>query len=155
MTLANMVQEKLSTWQPSDRAPLTVAGATGWTAVVIAERNDTMSTLLWELQLQSAAGQTSVSPREWAKQICQRVTGLLEPLKVLEVDETRCEALLRSQKTSERNGAICYYEVLLRGTQQALVRRYQAAHASKAPRHQVAYALTHEAMAKLIEDICG
>jgi hypothetical protein len=43
--------------------------------------------------------------------------------------------------------------VLLYGTAAATVRRYQASHEAGARREQVAFALTHEALAKLAGDL--
>jgi hypothetical protein len=82
------------------------------------------------------------------------VTGLLEPLKLLEVDETQQEALLRSNTPTKKGEQLAYYEVHLFGTHRATVRRFQARH-GESGREQVAYALTHEVLAKLAGDITG
>ena len=53
-----------------------------------------------------------------------------------------------------RRGPVAsYYEVTLLGTEKAVVRRYQADIAAGTPRAQVAFAITHEVLAKLAEDI--
>ena len=48
-----------------------------------------------------------------------------------------------------------YYEVHLRGLTHATVRRFQANRAAGTRREQVAFALTHEVLAKLAGDIAG
>ena len=75
----------------------------------------------------------------------------LEAQEVHEVDVERNEALLRSDTPTQRGDALFYYEVLLhnRGTG---VRRYQAS-ATGGARQQVAFPLTHEALAKLAADL--
>jgi hypothetical protein len=65
----------------------------------------------------------------------------------------RNEGLLRSTAPSRRGDTLFYYEVLLRGTSGAEVRRYQTKDSSTAPREQVAFALTHEVLAKLVADL--
>ena len=59
-----------------------------------------------------------------AEQVCQRVTGLLEPLRLVEVDAPRQSALLRSEQPGQRGDERFYYEVLLDGDGGATVRRY-------------------------------
>jgi hypothetical protein len=110
--------------------------------------------MLWEVAL----GRTGVVPagltlRSWAEQAAKRVTGLLEPLAVYEIDDARGEAILRSQAPTQRAGHLGYYEVLLRGTASAMLRRYSARHQPGSHRQQVAFALTHEALAKVADDL--
>jgi hypothetical protein len=93
------------------------------------------------------------SLRDWAARIARRVTGLLEPLKVIEVDLPRGEALLRSDEPAHRGDDLFYYEVVLRGAREANVRRYHGARPPNARRKQVSFALTHEAIAKLAFDL--
>src|SRR5262249_37908973 len=129
----------------------------GWTALVTADRADVVGCLAWEVALRrdaSAAG----GPRDlraWAEGAAARGTGLLEALKVHEIDSGRHEALLRSSGPAQRGEQLFYYEVLLRGTTEAAVRRYQAAHDGKERRQQVAFALTHEALAQLVANLAG
>jgi hypothetical protein len=88
----------------------------------------------------------------WANGVARRVTGLMEPLRVLEIDIQRNEALLRSNEPTRRSADLFYYEVLLKGTQAASVRRYQG-NPDGGRREQVPFGLTHEALAKLIGDL--
>jgi hypothetical protein len=79
----------------------------------------------------------------------------LEPLKVVEVDAVKGEALLRSSEPAQRGDKLFYYEVLLKGTHAAQVRRYQALAEGIGRREQVAFALTQEALTKLVGDLAG
>ncbi|MBN9519653.1 hypothetical protein J0H58_14220 [bacterium] len=129
--------------------------AAGWSVALAADRADSLSCLVWEL----AVARTDPAPEgttllSWATAVTARVTGLMEPLTVHEIDATRGEAVLRSASPSARADALAYYEIRLHGTDRAVVRRF---HGSKAKpgREQVAFALTHEVLAKLAADIAG
>src|SRR5262249_27367176 len=91
--------------------------------------------------------------RSWAERVARQTTGLLEQIKVLEIDELRNEALLRSETPSTRKGKRLYYEVLLQGTNLAWLRRYEADANGNGKREQVAFALTNDGLAKLAEDM--
>jgi hypothetical protein len=79
------------------------------------------------------------------------VTGLLEPLRLIESDAESDTALLRSAAPQRRGDDLFYYEVELKSAS-AGVRRYQSS-ATGAARQQVAFPLTHEALAKLTGDL--
>jgi hypothetical protein len=85
--------------------------------------------------------------------VADRATGLLEDLKVVEVDRPRGQALLRSEAPVSRGEDLFYYEVLLTATGAANLRRYSAPNQGPGKREQVAFALTHEALAKLSRDL--
>ena len=82
-----------------------------------------------------------------------RTTGLLEALKVIEIDTARQEALLRSAPPTLRGERRLYYEVLLKNTSEVVLRRFQSLLTTPEPRTQVAFALTHEALARLAADL--
>jgi hypothetical protein len=90
--------------------------------------------------------------QSWAEHTAGRVSGLLESLRVVEIDAQRDEAQLRSNEPSRRKKDLYYYEVILKGTQQATVRRYHSLEQG-GRREQVAYTLTHESAAKLVADL--
>src|SRR5262249_48481147 len=114
-----------------------------------------LGSALWEVSLQRVArARGEVTLESWAKGIASRVTGLLEPLQVLEIDVQRNEALLRSNEPTRRSSDLFYYELLLKGTQGAILRRYQA-NPSGGHREQVPFVLTHEVLAKLIGDVAA
>jgi hypothetical protein len=152
MTLANTLLAKLNDWRPPERAPLTAAEG-GWSATLTADRADVVGCLVWELAVRRTAPAPGGDLKAWAERVAGRPAGLVEPLKVLEVDALRNEALLRSDEPSQRGGDLFYFEVLLRGTSEALVRRYRAWHDPAKKREQVAFALTHEALAKLVDTL--
>ena len=155
MTLDELLLEKLAKWRPdSDRKTLDVSDASGgWSAAVTAECVDVVGCRLWELTLRRTTEAPSDELETRAEQFCQRVTGLLEPLRLVEVDAPRqsrcCAASNRDSSATTR----FYYEVLLDGNGGATVRRYQTPNAGEPRRRQVAFTLTHEALAKLVRDL--
>ena len=72
-----------------------------------------------------------------------------------EVDDHQQEAILRSDDPTVKGDDRLYYEVHLRGLSHATVRRFKGSRAASTRREQVAFALTHEVLAKLVEDIAG
>jgi hypothetical protein len=157
MTLDETVLQKLADWQPAaGRQTLNLPTArSGWALALTADRHDELGSLVWELLLSRAAAPSPAdnSLAAWADRAAGRVTGLTEPLKVLEVDVVKNEALLRSEEPSHRAEKVLYYEVLLRGTNSASLRRFQAVPGGSGKREQVAFALTNEALAKLVADL--
>jgi hypothetical protein len=157
MTLEEILRRNLADWRPPEgRHDLTVPGeGRGWTVTVTADRCDELGCLVWEMNVNRFAGSPAggLELAAWAQSIVTRVTGLLEPLKVVEIDPVRNEGLLRSSTAARRGDKLLYYEVLLIGTMAAQVRRYQAEQNGQGRREQVAFALTHEALAKLAGDL--
>jgi len=128
--------------------------ASGWSVTLTADRSDVLGCLVWELKLFRATVSDSdtVALRAWADRLADRVTGLLEPLKVIEIDRERGEGFLRSESPRNRDGKLYYYEVFLKGTREAALRRYQALQNTIGKREQIAFAMTHEALAKIVSD---
>ncbi|MGH7171918.1 MAG: hypothetical protein ACRELG_16710, partial [Gemmataceae bacterium] len=156
MSLDVLLLEKLANWRPdSDRRTLDVSDAAGdWNVAVTAECVDVVGSRLWELSLRRTAEEApTVELPTRAKRVCERVTGLLEPLRLVEVDAPRQLALLRSEQPGQLGDARFYYEVLLNGDGGASVRRYQTPNAGEPRRRQVGFTLTHEALAKLVRDL--
>src|SRR5262245_58856989 len=154
MTLSELVLQRLGSWHPSrsERQALVVAEeGNGWAASLTADRNDDLSCVLWELVLRRAMT-ADVPVRPWADKVARRATGLLEALRVVEIDEERNEALLRSKEPTRRGSDLFYYEFRLSSNRQAIVRRFRASEEG-GQRAQITYALTHEALAKLIQDL--
>jgi hypothetical protein len=153
MTLENTLLEKLSEWQPSPgRHELHVADG-GWSATVTADRSDALGCLLWELRLQRD-GTAEIDVQKWAVAAAERVSGLMQPLKVVEVDALRNQAQLRSDCPAERGGKRLYHELLLSGIGHAVLRRFQTTNGTTG-REQVAFAVTHEAVARLAGDVAS
>lgn len=159
MIPAELLQAKLSNWKPEGAGRQNwsedLAG-TGWALGLAADRADSMSCLLWELALvrnpQAAEGEAEL--RAFATGIAARAgSGLMEPLRVYEIDPTLNTAILRSTSPAKRGEQVSYYELRLDGTNTAKLRRYQTAPATTNQREQVAFAITFEALSRLVEDI--
>jgi hypothetical protein len=157
MTFAETLLPRLASWRPAGegRHDTTIALPQGWTVRLAAERVDTVGTLLHQVEairdvpVEEDAAQLEVHARRAAA----RVTGLLESLRVVEVDGTGHTALLRSDTPARKGETVSYYEVRLFGRNRVTVERYRATPSIPARREAVAFALTHEVLAKLIEDL--
>lgn len=158
MTLAEKLLPRVAEWRPATPGRHSWAEAfpdAGWAVALTADAADSLSCRVWELALtrtgEPPAGRTL---KDWAAAVAARATGLLEPLKLYEVDDARGEAVLRSTAPAKTGEALAYYEVRLTGLSKAVVRRFAASTAAPG-REQVAFALTHEALAKLAGDVAG
>ena len=69
---------------------------------------------MWELTLTRPEGALSTDLKTRAERTAARVTGLLEPLRLIEVDAGRDAALLRSTAPQKRGDDLYYYEVELK-----------------------------------------
>lgn len=158
MTLTEPLLPKLSEWRPAGAGRHSWAEAfpaAGWTVRVAADKTDTLSCLVWELTLaRTGDAPAGLTLATWAAAVATRVGGLMEPLKVHEIDEHRGEAVLRSVAPSKKGDALAYYEVRLQGTTSAVLRRFTASK-TESGRDQVAFALTHETIARVAGDIAG
>jgi len=157
MTLAEALQPKLSEWRPSGSGRHTWSETfpdQGWAVHLAVHTNDTLSALVWEATLvRTAEPPAGLTLKAWAAGIANRVAGLMEDVKVIEIDATRDEALLRSDEPTRKGDVVHFYEIRLSGLKQAIVRRFRADTAANTRREQVAFALTHEVLANLIEEI--
>lgn len=152
MTLENTLRQQLS--NPESRGFHFHAG--GWNVTLAAAKSDSLSCALKELTLdRNAPIQEDLSA--WAARIAECVTGLLEPLSLVEVDQPLGKALLRSQTPSVRDGKSHYYELLLERTSRTLanLRRFTADRQIGERREAVPFVLTHETIVKLVTDIVG
>jgi len=158
MTLAETVLQKVADWRPAGdkrQALLIPDGGSGWAIEVQADRSDELGCRVWELTLRRNRKTEVVSEalQAWADRTARQVTGLLEALRVVEVDPLRNEALLRSATPSRRGEMVSYFEVLLRGTKSATVRRFRAYQEPGHRREQITFPVTHESLAKLVTDL--
>jgi hypothetical protein len=101
---------------------------------------------------EAAAGRTVQSLRAWGDRLAARLTYLMEPLVVLEVDAEAGEAELRSKSPSTREGVRSYYEVRLRRAGTLELRRV-AFDAEDRSRRTVPCQLTREALERLADDL--
>ncbi|HEV3262814.1 MAG TPA: hypothetical protein VG013_38625 [Gemmataceae bacterium] len=158
MTLNDMVLRKTAEWRVPAGSRQTLAvpdDGCGWAAAVTADRSDDLGCLVWEIKLRRTAAPAAAELPAWAERVAGRVTGLLEPLKVVEVDVLLNEALLRSDQPTQRGDAVFYYEVRLNGSGEATLRRFHAFHEERKPREQILFSLTHEALAKVVGDVAA
>ncbi len=157
MTLGETLHKSLSDWPANTDGPHECAAtASGWTATARADAIDTIGARLTRLDLtRTDPPPEGATLGGGADGVAKRATGLLERLKVHEVDATHDTAVLRSDVPTVKGGVAGYYEVVLKGTEQASVSRYQADRAAGTPRQSVPFTLTHDAIAKLADDIAG
>ena len=155
MNLDERLLEKLAEWRPDGgRQTLVVAEPSiNATVTVAADRSDVVGAQLWEVSIDRTASLDAAGLKAWADKTAARVTGLLEPLRVLEVDTEGLTALLRSQAPTQRGDNLFYYELQLQGKGRAQVARYQASAKPDGQRRQINFGLTHETLAKLVSDI--
>lgn len=153
MTLNEILLEKLNEWRPDNvRTPLALTTPDCTRSLsLIADQNERLACQVWELTL--TRQDAPVDLKAWAARTCDQVTGLLEPLQVIEVDAERKIAQIRSDSPARRGEKVAYYEILLTGTKETVVRRYEAAEKGGRKREQIGFALTHEALAKLVADL--
>jgi hypothetical protein len=157
MSLSEVVQAKLAEWHPAagERQALTINDeASGWSVTLTAERNDEVACRLWEIALR----RDQPLPLElgaFATSLTERTTGLLEALKVVEVDPQRGEAIVRSASPTKQGDAVRYYEILVKGTSALELRRYRGFVDEAKKREQFAFALTHEAVGAVISNLAG
>jgi hypothetical protein len=154
MTLDTTLLQRLAGWR-FERGPQAldvVDPGSGWAVSLIAECIDQVGCSLLELELRPPGGRPAGDLAARAGRIASRVTGLLERLRVVEVDTAADTALLRSDAPGTAGGVLSYHEVLLRGDGSATVRRYRALQGGR-PRWPRAFPLTYEALAKLVRDL--
>jgi hypothetical protein len=157
MTLEETLLQRLAEWRPqaSGRQNLTVSDEeTGWSVSLSIDRNDDLSCALWDLSQRWRAplSQAGLNLKTWAEKVAGQVRGLLEPLCVIEIDDRRDEALLRSDEPAAKKSDRYYYEVMLKGSGQSEVRRYRGT-TERGKREQIPFTLTHETVAKLTGDL--
>ncbi len=158
MTLNEILLAKLAEWRPGrGRQTLNLPDeGAGWALSLTADRADELGCLVWEMTLRRStplAGGDAAALRAWGDRVAGRARGLLEMLKLIEVDAERDEAILRSDTPAARGEDRFYYEVHLKGAGLADIRRYRGSLAATGQREQIAFALTHEALARLATDL--
>jgi hypothetical protein len=95
---------------------------------------------------------TSDALRAWGDRLAARVTYLMEPLVVVEVDPAAGEVELRSQSPSARSGQRAYYEVRL--SRQGTLRLIRTAFDEESRRRRPAPCqITREALEHLADDL--
>jgi hypothetical protein len=92
--------------------------------------------------------------RAWGDRLAGRVTYLMEPLKVLEVDAAGGEVHIRSQNPTARDDQRSYYEVRLSRQGTLRMERCTFDGASRR-RRRIPCHLTREVLERLADDIVG
>ena len=127
-----------------------------WNVTLVSDRRDSMSCSLKELTLERHAP-IAEELQPWAERVAEQATGLMEPLRLIEIDRPLGKALLRSFTPALKDGKAAYYELLLERTSRtvASLKRYVADRQNGEAREAVAFVLTHDAIVKLVADIVG
>ena len=157
MTLAETLLPKLADWRPAGEGRHAVAIGVpdhGWTVHLSAERVDTLGSLLAEVEVTRdvPVADEAAALETHARRAAGRVAGLLEPLRFVEIDRVRNVALLRSDAPATKGDALSYYEVRFQGRNRVTLGRFQAAKGT-GQRKPVPFTLTHEALAKIVDDL--
>jgi hypothetical protein len=92
--------------------------------------------------------------QDWGERLANRVTYLMEPLKVIEVDAEGGEVQLRSQGPTSRAQQRGYYEVRLFKQGTLRMERYAFDDATRR-RHRAPCQLTREVLERLADDIAA
>lgn len=153
MTLEETLLRKLADWRVHNSRQTLSAEYADWRVDVTADAVDTVGARLWEVALYRTSAQANPATlAAQAERIVSRITGLMEPLRLIEIDEPRGVAQLRSTSPAAKGDTLFYYEVTRQAGGQTTLRRYQASTTSP-KREQIAFPLTHEALAKLVDDL--
>lgn len=154
MTLENRLLEKLAD-AGAGTAPAVVNARDGaWNIDVHAQKSDEFSVVVDHVEIRRD-GASGGDARAWADQIAARPSGLLEPLRVLEADAGKNEAILRSAEPAKKGDEIRYFEVHVQGGEKAEVHRYKASRQPGVRREAVPFPMTHEALGKLASGLAG
>ncbi|CAN5200758.1 hypothetical protein BH10PLA2_BH10PLA2_35770 [soil metagenome] len=155
MTLEKTLLRKVPEWRPTpgERATLVVSDESSpWSVRLTADRCEELGAALWELRLERIASPLALTHDQltaWANRVVSG-SALLDPLALIESDQVRRQAQIRSANPTERESAKLYYEILLAGTGQIDICRYQA---KGSERKQIAFALTHECLSRLASQL--
>ena len=90
----------------------------------------------------------------WARDLCNRVSYLLEDIGPLEVDQSSHQVLIRSTPPDELPAGVKFYEIILAShtSGQFSLRRYESEKGT-AGRVPVDIQMTHEVLLKLVGDL--
>ena len=127
-------------------------GTSRWTLSYDSDGLDGIGGRFRQLRLDRNAG-TSTQPLDVRGAVtAQRLTGLLESIKLVEVDHVRQVAQLRSASPAVRGTARQYYELQIQGADSITLQRYQFDSGAGA-RQAIPFSLTYDALAKLVDDL--
>jgi hypothetical protein len=107
-----------------------------------------------EFNTTSRAEWSSDELKAWGERIAGRVTYLMEPLKVLEIDAAGGELQIRSQSPTQRADQSVYYEVRLYRQGNLRMERFAFDQATRR-RHATPCQLTREVLERLADDLAA
>jgi len=117
---------------------------------------DSMSSSVREIRINvpSLVGAGFDTLKQWAENLSNRVTYLLENIGPLELDSAAGQVLIRSNPPNRQSGTTEFYEVLLQSHADGhfSLRRYSARQGTPG-KTQVDLSVTHEVLEKLICDL--
>ncbi|MFO0887700.1 MAG: hypothetical protein U0790_00990 [Isosphaeraceae bacterium] len=90
--------------------------------------------------------------KDWADRVAGRVTYLMEPLRVVEIDPVGVEVELRSAAPSQRANTRAYYEVRLRRNGTLNLARVVFDNATRTRRDE-AFQMTRDVIERLTDDL--
>jgi hypothetical protein len=90
----------------------------------------------------------------WGSRVVNRVTYLMEPLKVLETDAAGNEVQIRSQSPTARDDRRGYYQIRLDKSGSLRLERFAFEETTRR-RHPVACQLTREVLERFADDLVG
>jgi hypothetical protein len=154
MTLENQVLEKLADAGSSTNPQKITAQEGPWTIEIHAQKSDEFSVMIDSVEVRHDAPGDG-NAKSWAEGIASRPSGLLEPLRLLEADKGKNEAVIRSAKPHAKGDEVRYYEVHVQGTEKAELHRYKASKQPGVQRETIPFPMTHEAVGKLASGITG
>lgn len=144
--------------QSGSPLPATVqaSDAQGVTVSVDVTAIDSMSCEFSELQVFVPSLQNSAFDKlkEWARDLSQRITYLLEQIGPLEFDPNKGQVLIRSTPPHRLSSGTQYYEIMLSssGNGTFVLRRYSSV-AGQPGRSPVNIQVTIEVLLKLVDDL--
>jgi hypothetical protein len=158
MSLAEALLPKLADWRPAGEGrQATSIGLPdqGWTVGLTADHTDSVGCRLTQIRADRTVpvADDDLALEAHARRAAGRVTGLLEPLRLVEVDRGQHVTVLRSDAPATKGDSVQYYEIKFAGRNRVTVERLRATKTGPAGRESVPFSLTHEALAKLVDDL--
>lgn len=129
-----------------------VAGASRWTLSCDSESLDSVGGRFRKVRLDRSLGAPSQSLDARAAITANRLTGMLESIKLVEVDQQGRIAQLRSSVPAIRGTARHYYELQIQDANAITLERFQFDSAA-GKREAIPFTLTYDALAKLVDDL--
>jgi len=151
--LDEILLEKLANWRPDTANPtLDVIDTPGnWRVTVEPQAVDRIGADLHRLTVRPVNAVPRGSLRDQAERLAHQVTGLLEPLRLVEIDEPLAVAQLRSVSPAPHANGVRYYEVERHADGTTHLGRFET-HPGEGKRQSIPFSLTQEALGKIVRD---